>query len=62
MGLDQLTITIEEVVPEAILSFEIDKYISNNKLRCILSVLLDVKCLDACATGHFAVVDAFCSS
>ena len=55
-GFDVLT--TEGVVPEVILSFEVDKYISNKKLRRILDVLPDPKFLDARATGNFTVVDA----
>ncbi|KAL3762720.1 hypothetical protein ACHAWU_001665 [Discostella pseudostelligera] len=45
-------------IPEPILSFEIDKYISNNNLQRILAILPDPKCLDARATGLVEVVDA----
>ncbi|KAL7445182.1 hypothetical protein ACHAXH_009744 [Discostella pseudostelligera] len=53
--------TNDASIPEPILSFEIDKYISNNNLQRILAILPDPKCLDARATGLVEVVDAFSS-
>ena len=42
---------------EPILSFEIDKHISNRSLQRILSVLPDPKRLDARATGSVKVLE-----
>ena len=38
------------------LSFRVNKYLSNNNLRRILSVLPDPKSLDARPTGSFEIV------
>ena len=53
--LDQI---IYDEKSEPILSFEVDKYISNATLRRILSVLPDPTYLDARATGSVEILDA----
>ena len=53
--LDQI---IYDEQSEPILSFEVDKYISNATLRRILSVLPDPTYLDARATGSVEILDA----
>eukprot|EP00584_Thalassiosira_punctigera_P018576 CAMPEP_0172554902 /NCGR_PEP_ID=MMETSP1067-20121228/56935_1 /TAXON_ID=265564 ORGANISM="Thalassiosira punctigera, Strain Tpunct2005C2" /NCGR_SAMPLE_ID=MMETSP1067 /ASSEMBLY_ACC=CAM_ASM_000444 /LENGTH=401 /DNA_ID=CAMNT_0013343367 /DNA_START=190 /DNA_END=1392 /DNA_ORIENTATION=- len=60
IGLDMMSLSScqnDNLQEEPILSFEIDKYISNANLRRILLVLPNPKCLDARATGSVAVLD-----
>ena len=60
MRLDQIlnNSTHEEEQAEPILSFEVDKYLSNANLKRILSVLPDPKRLDARATGSVEIMSA----
>ncbi len=61
MGFDDSS-TKELLSSELILSFEIDKHISNNTLQRIFAILPDPKCLDARATGQVEVVEDASSS
>lgn len=55
-----VNIDANEDIQEPILSFQIDKFISDNNLRRILSVLPNPKHLDARATGSVEVFDDNC--